>query len=398
MLSDTVTVVEDKNSGWMVIPRGKSLSISSTETKDDSRSSLSQVENSGYAVVGISNLANDVEIEDLKYLFNTIGPVIKAQIIGQGHAEIEMVNGQDAQTAMKQFNGMPLDGQPLKCELKSDLASPPPTLTAVNEHQKPLEQEEALTISLYKGFEPIPAVKIPDLNKDKGMIDLLVTEVFSPHKFFAILRDNYQDFEAFMFKLDDYYQGDNGLSQCYQLVEAKTKTGMNVAALYDKVWHRALLMSARFDKNKFNVFYIDYGSVATVPVSHVRYLDVRFTKYPCQGLQCRLSNVKPMHGQSEWPNESGEELLKIVQKIREGVVAKVDSIDKAHNIMYVTLYDTVTNDKPGGVNINKALIAIGHAAEDSKKFEPVDENVRFNYARSDIVPHKVSSFFPYFPI
>ncbi|GAB4818629.1 hypothetical protein N2152v2_005675 [Parachlorella kessleri] len=71
----------------------------------------------------ISNLAYEVSEDDIKELFETCGQLVKHQVHfdrsgrSEGSAEVIFANKIDAERAMKRYNNVQLDGQPMQLEL-----------------------------------------------------------------------------------------------------------------------------------------------------------------------------------------------------------------------------------------------------------------------------------------
>lgn len=72
--------------------------------------------------LSVSNLHHDVSEADLRKLFEEHGPVLKAKIAfdksgrSEGRATIVYQNAESAVLALAKYNGVPLDGLPLKIE------------------------------------------------------------------------------------------------------------------------------------------------------------------------------------------------------------------------------------------------------------------------------------------
>ena len=182
--------------------------------------------------------------------------------------------------------------------------------------------------------------------------------------------------QSFFLFFSDYYRGGNGLSEDYYVRDGNLKEGMYCAALYDKFWHRAQVLSANYETNEFSVCYFDYGTRAILPKAEIRRMDVKFLYLPAQAIKCRLKGIKPPNYLPKWPVTSGEFFLEIVLKcLEDGLVCQVDVHDVNDHLYVVSLYDTVTNDLPEGVKVTKALVDLGHAEYDSNKYVPLQSHV-----------------------
>ena len=137
---------------------------------------------------------------------------------------------------------------------------------------------------------------------------------------------------------------------------------MYCAALYYGQWHRGFITKVDAKKRRCGVSYIDYGSIATLPMLEMRLLDTRFAQFPSQAFKCRLSGIKPSQGAYEWENAASREFLKMCNKVSWfGLMAKIEKVLEGEKLHVVKLYDTVTNDLPQGIVINEALVKLNYA-------------------------------------
>lgn len=78
--------------------------------------SAPQLSTQGHRIV-VSNLQPSVTHEDIKELFEDIGPLITSHVVRPGTAEVIYKYQKDAKTAVEAYHNRQLDGQPMKCML-----------------------------------------------------------------------------------------------------------------------------------------------------------------------------------------------------------------------------------------------------------------------------------------
>lgn len=76
----------------------------------------SQLSTQGHRIV-VSNLQPSVTHEDIKELFEDIGPLITSHVVRPGTAEVIYKYQKDAKRAVDAYHNRQLDGQPMKCML-----------------------------------------------------------------------------------------------------------------------------------------------------------------------------------------------------------------------------------------------------------------------------------------
>ncbi|XP_075220253.1 uncharacterized protein LOC142323852 isoform X1 [Lycorma delicatula] len=89
-------------------------------------SSVQTSQPTGHRIV-VSNLQPSVTHEDIKELFEDIGPLVTSRVVRPGTAEVIYVLQKHAIEAVEAYHNRQLDGQPMKCLLVN---SRPPTLTS----------------------------------------------------------------------------------------------------------------------------------------------------------------------------------------------------------------------------------------------------------------------------
>ena len=173
---------------------------------------------------------------------------------------------------------------------------------------------------------------------------------------------------------------------------------MHCAASYFGRWHRGLLTKVNWAKKKFSVFYIDYGTLASVPLNNLRILDKRFTHMPAQALKFRLSGVKPRYGAIGWQPETVQMFHKLcVKNGYYGFVAKIEQIVESEGLFVVRMHDTVTNNLINGIVINEYLVTEKFADFEPLEYVPMDQ-IDINSWPVEIGPSGESVFLEYPPL
>ena len=64
----------------------------------------------------------------------------------------------------------------------------------------------------------------------------------------------------------------------------------------DERWYRAKILSlgSEEEKDKIEVYYVDYGNTELVPKEHIRALHREFVQLPVQTVRCSISDIKPV--------------------------------------------------------------------------------------------------------
>uniref|UniRef100_A0A1B6G580 RRM domain-containing protein n=1 Tax=Cuerna arida TaxID=1464854 RepID=A0A1B6G580_9HEMI len=78
---------------------------------------------SGHRIV-VSNLHASVTHEDIKELFEDIGPLLTSRLVRPGTAEVIYKQHNDAKSAVEAYHNRQLDGQPMKCLLVNPRSPP----------------------------------------------------------------------------------------------------------------------------------------------------------------------------------------------------------------------------------------------------------------------------------
>ena len=120
-------------------------------------------------------------------------------------------------------------------------------------------------------------------------IDVFIPFVESAQKFFCQVSQNSSDLDDLMNKLEEHYSSDQ------EIVTSISVGTFCIARYEDGGWYRAQVTGVQGES--IDVFYIDYGDSATLPLSSIRSLKPEFSSLPAQAVKCSLkgysSNQEP---------------------------------------------------------------------------------------------------------
>ena len=197
-----------------------------------------------------------------------------------------------------------------------------------------------------------PTVPTQDMPGD-DVVDVVVGEIFHPHKFYVQLASQYDQLNQLMDLLDMFYVKD-----CSELSLDKCEVveGDLVAVPWtDNMWYRGRVKEVK-NLTTLSVFYLDYGSVADVKRSSVRLLASQFFYLPGQALPAQLSGVVPVEGR-RWPGSTSARLLQLTRHSHElGLQAIVRGREGGKLGLWLI-------DRNGG-GINETLVEEGLARYD----------------------------------
>ncbi|KAL0273631.1 UNVERIFIED_CONTAM: hypothetical protein PYX00_006262 [Menopon gallinae] len=184
-------------------------------------------------------------------------------------------------------------------------------------------------------------------------VEVCVTEVWSPHRFFLILREFKIKLVEFMSELQSFYSTYEGK---YLLTES-LQAHQLCAVLYETnseclEWYRAIILK-EINKLTAFVFLIDYGTVAKVQYSRIRFLSQRFGSFPSQAFQGHLANIK--YNGNLWTMKAIEKFYSMV--FERDLIAGVVDMNNEESWLSVTLSYTDETD----VHVNDTLVDLNLA-------------------------------------
>ena len=122
----------------------------------------------------------------------------------------------------------------------------------------------------------VPSIQL----KPGDKVDVFIPFVESAHKFFCQISQNSSDLDDLMNKLEEHYNSDS------EIVTSICVGAFCIAQYEDGGWYRAQVTGVQGES--IDVFYIDYGDSATLPLSSIRSLKPEFSSLAAQAVKCSL--------------------------------------------------------------------------------------------------------------
>ncbi|XP_058820205.1 tudor domain-containing protein 5-like isoform X2 [Topomyia yanbarensis] len=219
----------------------------------------------------------------------------------------------------------------------------------------------------------IEEAKLPDTIVPKHSVQIFVTEVHNPNRFWYHMGDSAEKIDEMMNEIEAFYSH-LGHSE-WRVQATNVVVGFYCVAKFLGLWHRAKIIS-EYVHNRVKVFYIDYGTVAELELKDVKFMAKCFAKLPAQAMRASLAYIKPVN--HRWTRDAAWSLLSLVyEKI---LYAYVINIDRQANVMDVVLLDT---SGAQDIVINQQLFVKGHAIwEDNMHYK--DKSKTFLIAQNRI--------------
>ncbi|KAJ7367404.1 hypothetical protein OS493_040630 [Desmophyllum pertusum] len=191
----------------------------------------------------------------------------------------------------------------------------------------------SISQTLSKGLEtsPTPSSSVTSIQLKSGdRVDVFIPFVDSAQKFFCQVSQNSSDLDGLMNRLEEHYSSNQ------EIVTSITAETFCVAQYEDGGWYRAQV--TRVQAESIEVFYIDYGNTATVPLGSIRSLKSDFSSLPAQAVKCCLKGYSTNQGP-----ENFEDLV-----IEQEFSAQVTSV-KANT------YEVELISKDGSILFSRAM-------------------------------------------
>ncbi|XP_058445624.1 tudor domain-containing protein 5 [Malaya genurostris] len=199
--------------------------------------------------------------------------------------------------------------------------------------------------------DAIEDAKLPDTVAPKQSLQIFVTEVHNPNRFWYHMGDSAEKIDELMNEIEAFYSH-LGHDE-WRVRPSNVVVGFYCVAKFLGLWHRAKIVS-EYTHNRVKVFYIDYGTVAELELKDVKFMAKCFSSLPAQAMRASLAYIKPVN--HRWTRDAAWSLLSLVyEKI---LYAYIIDVDSKQNSVDVVLLDT---SSPQDVVINQQLFVKGHA-------------------------------------
>ncbi|XP_010250439.1 PREDICTED: staphylococcal nuclease domain-containing protein 1 [Nelumbo nucifera] len=209
-------------------------------------------------------------------------------------------------------------------------------------------------------------------NKQKEVLKVVVTEVLGGGKFYVQMVGD-QKVASIQQQLASL-----NLQEAPVIGAFNPKKGDIVLAQFsaDNSWNRAMIVNAprgavESPKDKFEVFYIDYGNQEVVPYSRLRPLDPSVSSAPGLAQLCSLAYIKVPSLEEDFGQEAAEYLSECTLNNTKELRAMVEERDTSGGkvkgqgtgtVLVVTLVDV-----EAGSSINAAMLQEGLARLERRK-------------------------------
>lgn len=230
-----------------------------------------------------------------------------------------------------------------------------------------------------EGQEVANGSSVGDSSKQKEVHKVVVTEVLGGGKFYVQLESD-KKVAAIQQQLASLNLQESPLMGVFN-----PKKGDIVLAYFsaDNTWYRAMIVNAprggvESPKDKFEIFYIDYGNQETVPYSELRPLDPSVSSAPGLAQLCSLAYIKVPGLEEDFGQEAAEYLYACIVNNEKEFKAQIEERDMSGGkvkgqgtgpVLVVTLVEVESNS-----SINAEMLQEGLAIlERRKKWDSRDK-------------------------
>uniref|UniRef100_A0A336N6X6 CSON007879 protein n=1 Tax=Culicoides sonorensis TaxID=179676 RepID=A0A336N6X6_CULSO len=159
--------------------------------------------------------------------------------------------------------------------------------------------------------------------------------------------------------------------EIYKMSENHVKVGRVCAALYDHVWHRAVITKDMDDALFVTVMYIDYGTVSVVQLEDLRLLIGEFGQLPKLTMRGRLALVRPREYEDHWSldpnNNQTESFFDLVYN--KTLNAKLFAFEEEEEIYHLILGEDEIDMAHRNSTINRLITSNGQCEFLIEEFE-----------------------------
>ncbi|XP_017767949.1 PREDICTED: tudor domain-containing protein 5 isoform X3 [Nicrophorus vespilloides] len=191
-------------------------------------------------------------------------------------------------------------------------------------------------------------LKLPYSEDD--YMDIILTEIFDPSKFWFSLMENEEQINNLVYGLNEFCK--THLDK-YLVREEDYKVGLYCAVKFQNIFHRAKIISVTSVNDSVQVFYIDYGTFLWLPKEQICYLHKSFAKMPAQALRGCLANIQPLNRNTRWDSKATQNFIQLA--VNRRLVANIQRVQDG----YYELIIADTNG-PKDIYINDSLVLNGH--------------------------------------
>ncbi|XP_023213664.1 uncharacterized protein LOC111616493 [Centruroides sculpturatus] len=205
-------------------------------------------------------------------------------------------------------------------------------------------------------------VRITFLNADLShkinkSMDVLISYVESPYKFWCQLLDDSEKLDEITNSITTYY---NELSDDSEnLTQFQINTLCIAKYTVDNEWYRAVIKSC--DADQAEVMFIDYGNSDIVPLSQIKVITEDLSNIPAQAVECSLHEIPP--------SLSEDEQKKFVDFTSENEIKMIINKCNADGTLVVTL---LTSSETEEINVGEKLY--GELMQDGEVFPSMPDS------------------------
>ncbi|XP_030378837.1 uncharacterized protein LOC115627332 [Scaptodrosophila lebanonensis] len=220
----------------------------------------------------------------------------------------------------------------------------------------------------------IPPMPLPAHCKIDALLRVHVSEVYSPFQFwFHFTNTGYDPHERFSYELNLFYCQQQETR--WNVGTYFIRPGVICAAAYLGTWRRAKIL-AEPRPSTVMVYFIDYGIVAEVAHSDLRFLHLSFSELPALISRGTLSHVHPLG--LHWHRDSTAGFKELVKSA--DLYARVTDIDHTDRVVTMDLSYNSNFNPTFGMILTKVGLA-GMSEHFKKDYRDIFAGCRIRYLR-----------------